>query len=381
MHAYACRSFLLPAEGGGYPERSFMNKTSLPVPHSKVHLLLLGYGHVAQAFLPLLAERSAWLERNLGVRPVISGIGSRSHGLRIYSNGIDASVLAQQHEALHLFEDVGEHVGNAEEFIQGGKAVGATLLIELTTLNPQSGQPALNRIRGALQAGMDVITANKGPIAYAQAELQSLAQQHNVQLRFESTVMDGLPIFNLAQFTLQAAGMQSFRALLNATSSLVLNMIEQGYSREEAIQRAQELGIAEADPWHDLDGWDAVMKTTILANTLLEGRLSPHMVKRTGIRDLPLDDIRAAALAGSPIRLVSQASRRGEVLTAEVQPRNISAEDILHVGKGTSSVITLETEAMGTITLVEHETATSQTAYGVLSDLITILQQRRRAQL
>ena len=325
--------------------------------------------------------RSAWLEHNLSVRPVISGIGSRSHGLRIYTSGINASVLAQQHEALHLRRDAGKLVENAEEFVQGGKAAGATLLIELTTLNPQSGQPALSYIRDALQAGMDVITANKGPIAYAQAELQSLAQQYNVQLRFESTVMDGLPIFNLAQFTLQAAGIRSFRALLNATSSLVLSMIEQGFSREEAIQRAQELGIAEADPWHDLDGWDAVMKTTILANTLLEGRLSPHMVKRAGIRDLPLDDIRAAALAGSPIRLVSQASRQGEVLTAEVQPRNISTEDILYVGKGISSVISLETEAMGTITLVEHETSTLQTAYGVLSDLITILQLRRRAQL
>src|SRR6266702_2142339 len=158
-------------------------------------------------------------------------------------------------------------------------------------------------------------------------------------------------------------------------------MIEQGYSRDEATQRAQELGNAEADPWHDLDGWDAVMKTTILANTLLEGRLFFFFQADDGIRDLPLDDIRAAALSGSPIRLVSKASRRGEVLTAEVEPRNISTEDILYVGKGTSSVISLETEAMGTITLVEHETATIQTAYGVLSDLITILQQRRRAQL
>jgi homoserine dehydrogenase len=268
-------------------------------------------------------------------------------------------------------------VENAQEFIQAGKLVGATLLIELTTLNPQSGQPALNHIRSALQAGMDVITANKGPIAHAQAELQVMAQLHNAQLRFESTVMDGLPIFNLAQFTLQAAGIQSFRALLNATSSLVLSMIEQGHSLEEAIQRTQALGIAEADPWHDLDGWDAVMKTTILANTLLEGRLTPHMVKRVGIRDLAPEDIRAAALAGSPIRLVSQASREGGILTAEVQPRNISTEDILHAGRGTSSVISLETEAMGTITLVEHETSTLQTAYGVLSDLITILQQQR----
>jgi homoserine dehydrogenase len=354
-----------------------MSKISLSVPPSTLRLLLLGYGHVAQAFLPLLASRSPWLEHNLGIRPVISGIGSRSRGLRIYANGIDAGMLAQQCEVQDLFKGTGEHVENAQEFIQAGKLVGATLLIELTTLNPQSGQPALNHIRSALQAGMDVITANKGPIAHAQAELQVMAQLHNAQLRFESTVMDGLPIFNLAQFTLQAAGIQSFRALLNATSSLVLSMIEQGHSLEEAIQRTQALGIAEADPWHDLDGWDAVMKTTILANTLLEGRLTPHMVKRVGIRDLAPEDIRAAALAGSPIRLVSQASREGGILTAEVQPRNISTEDILHAGRGTSSVISLETEAMGTITLVEHETSTLQTAYGVLSDLITILQQQR----
>src|SRR5215467_3348330 len=133
-----------------------MSKISLSVSPSTVRLLLLGYGHVAQAFLPLLAARSAWLERNLGVRPVISGIGSRSHGLRIYTSGIDARVLALQQEALHLREGAGEHVRNVEEFIQGGKVVGATLLIELTTLNPQSGQPALNHIRGALQVGMDV---------------------------------------------------------------------------------------------------------------------------------------------------------------------------------------------------------------------------------
>src|SRR5262249_11091411 len=174
------------------------------------------------------------------------------------ANGIDAEVLEHHQGLLNLFKYTGEHVENVEEFIQAGKVVGATLLIELTTLNPQNGQPALNHIRSALQAGMDVITANKGPIAHAQSELQIMAQQHNAQLRFESTVMDGLPIFNLAQFTLQAAGIRALRALLNATTSLVLSMIEQGHSLEEAIQKAQSLDIAEADPWHDLDGWDAV---------------------------------------------------------------------------------------------------------------------------
>lgn len=251
------------------------------------------------------------------------------------------------------------------------------MLIELTTLNPQDGQPALLHIRSALQAGMDVITANKGPVAFAQFELQALARRHNVQFRFESTVMDGLPVINLAQFALPAVGIRSFRALLNSTSSLVLNLVEQGYSRDEAISRAQQIGVAEADPWYDLDGWDAVMKTTILANTLLEGQLTPTMVEREGIRNLNSDEICAAALAGSPIRLVSQAHRKHGVLIAEVRPRRVSSDDILYVGKNTMGVISLETEAMGTITLVEHQPGVVQTAYGVLSDLINIQRQRR----
>jgi homoserine dehydrogenase len=342
-----------------------------------VRLLLLGYGHVAQAFLPLLASRSEWLGHKLGIRPVISGIGSRSQGFYIHLQGIDAALLGNEQDPLQRVKDGGERLGDARAFILAGKAAGASVLIELTTLNPQSGQPALDHIRTGLVAGMDVVTANKGPVAYAQAELETLAQQNNVQFRFESTVMDGLPIFNLAQFSLQAVSIQSFRALLNMTSSLVLSRIEQGQTREEAIAQAQRLGIAEADPWHDLDGWDAVMKTTILANTLLDGQLLPHMVKRKGIRDLTLDEIRNATLADSPIRLVSRAYRRQGVLTAEVGPRKISRDDILHVGKGTTSVLSLETEAMGTITLVEHASGTKQTAYGVLSDLITILQGRR----
>src|SRR6266849_2287734 len=252
-----------------------MSEHSLSALLPPLRLLLLGYGHVAQALLPLLASRSEWLGNELGIRPFISGIGTRSR----------------------------------------------------------------------MQSGLHVITANKGPVAFAQSELQMLARHHNVQFRFEATVMDGLPLINLAQFTLQAVGIRSFRALLNTTSSLVLSMIEQGYTLEEAIAKAQELGIAEADPWYDLDGWDAVMKTTILANTLLEGSLTPQMVEREGIRDLTLDAICASAQAGTPMRLVSSAHRKYGQLVAEVRPRQLDQGDMLLVGKGTTSVISLETEA------------------------------------
>ena len=353
-----------------------MSKTSLSTILPSVRLLLLGHGHVGQAFLQLLASRSEWLGSELGVRPFICGLGTRSRGLYIHPRGFEASFLVQDTDPFKQFINNGTYVDNAEAFIEAGKALGATILVELTTLNPQNGQPALSYIRTALQAGLNVITANKGPVAYAQSELQALARHQNVQFRFEATVLDGLPIINLAQFTLQAVSIYSFRALLNTTSSLVLSMIEQGFTRDEAIARAQELGIAEADPWYDLDGWDAVMKTTILANSLLESQLSPHQVTRQGIRGLAPAEIRAAAQAGTPIRLVSQANRKQGVSIAEVRLHKIGKDDILLQGKGTTSVISLETEAMGTITLIEHEPTVIQTAYGVLSDLVTIIKQK-----
>jgi homoserine dehydrogenase len=353
-----------------------MSKTSLSALLPPLRILILGYGHVAQAFLPLLASRSEWLGRESGIRPVITGIGSRSRGLYIYSDGINADLLAREQDPLSLLSSAGTRMENFETFIQAGKKAGASLFIELTTLNPLDGQPALRHIRKAFESGMDVITANKGPVAYAQRELQSLARRYAIQFRFESAVMDGLPLINMAEFTLPAVGIQSFKATLNSTSTLVLNMIEQGYSFDEAIGKAQQIGITENDPWYDLDGWDSVMKTTILANSLLEGNLTPKIVEREGIRNLTTDEICAAALAGSPYRLVSQAHRKNGVFFAEVRPRRISSDDTLRIGKGTTGVISIETEAMGTITLVEHEPSVMQTAYGVLSDLITIVRLR-----
>lgn len=337
----------------------------------------MGYGHVAQAFIPLLAARSEWLGTTYDIYPVICGIGTRSQGYYLHAAGIDVTTLANNRDTMQYFTARSQTAENVNAFIHQGQANGATLLIELTSLNPLDGQPALQHIRTALEVGMNVITANKGPVAYAQAELQSLARDKHVQFRFESTVMDGLPLINLAEFTLQAVGMRSFRALLNTTSSYVLHLIEQGHSLEDAIRQAQQLGIAEADPWYDLDGWDAAMKTTILANNLLGGQLTPSQVKCTGLRDISLEDIRAASSRGTPIRLVSHARSHDGLISAEVSPRRIEASDVLHSATGTTSIIALETEAMGTITLVEHEPTVIQTAYGVLSDLITILRQQK----
>ncbi|HEY1349977.1 MAG TPA: hypothetical protein VGF67_10165 [Ktedonobacteraceae bacterium] len=340
-----------------------------------LRLLLLGYGNVARALLPLLAARSAWMEQELACRPLICGIGTRRAGFFVHASGLSAAQLHGEADPFVLLSATGSACANASAFLTAGRAAGATTLIELTTLHPASGEPALGHIHQALTAGMDVVTANKGPLAHAGADLRRLARQQGLSLRYESTVMDGLPLINLAEYTLPAVGITGFRGLLNRTSSIVLAAMEQGESLEDALVRAQQIGVAEANPWHDLDGWDATMKTTILANTLLGAGLTPAQVQRTGIRDLSQAELRAAAQSGTPIRIVASARRLDDVLTAIVSPQRLSPTDPLFAGRQ-SGVISLETEAMGTMTLIQHATGVLQTAYGVLSDLLTIQRER-----
>ncbi|HEY0752782.1 MAG TPA: hypothetical protein VGD98_02290 [Ktedonobacteraceae bacterium] len=336
-----------------------------------LHLLILGYGNVAQALLPLLAARNTWIEERRGTSPLITGIGSRRAGFFIHPTGLSAADLTSGSDALHIFRQNAQTCEDALAFIRAGRSAGATILLELTTLNPTNGEPALSHIRAALESGMDVVTANKGPIAHAGTSLHAQARRKGVSLRYESTVMDGLPLLNLAEFTLPAVGILGFRGLLNTTSSIVLRQMEEGQTLETAIQLAQQIGVAEANPWYDLDGWDATMKTTILANTLLNAALTPSLIQRTGIRDLTQAEIIDAARASTPIRLVSSAQLVNGTPVASVRPQPLQPDDPLYAARN-HGMVTLETTAMGRISLIEHDTNVVQTAYGVLSDLLII---------
>src|SRR5262249_22893099 len=136
----------------------------------------------------------------------------------------------------------------------------ADVVLELTPLNPQSGQPAIDYIRAALESGKHVVTANKGPIAYAYRELRALAGERRLALRFEPAAMEATPLFGRAEATLPASHITSFRGLLNSTSNYVLGRMAVGDTLEAAVAGAQRAGIAEADSSNDLEGWDAAVK-------------------------------------------------------------------------------------------------------------------------
>ncbi len=126
--------------------------------------------------------------------------------------------------------EFGPRIASIEEFLEAARADAA---VELTTLNPSTGEPAISHIRAAFARGMSVVTANKGPIAHAFADLRDQAARAGVGFRFESAVMDGAPVFNLWDGCLPGLQVLGFTGVLNSTSKVVIETMERGGSFEE----------------------------------------------------------------------------------------------------------------------------------------------------
>jgi homoserine dehydrogenase len=254
--------------------------------------------------------------------------------------------------------------------------VPADVLVEISTLDPRTGQPATRYVRQALTRGLHVVTANKGPVAFALRSLRALAERKGRLFLHEGAVMDGTPVFNLVARCLPGARIEGFRGTLNSTTNLVLSRMEQGRSRDAAVREAQRLGIAEADPRNDLDGWDAAFKGCALANALMGASVRPKQVRRLGIAGVSLAGVRRAFAAGFRTRLVVRGVRSGSRVRVSVAPERIPLGNPLS-GSGPDAALVFETDLMGEIGVFERGATVDQTAYALLSDLLEIVRYRR----
>jgi homoserine dehydrogenase len=246
------------------------------------------------------------------------------------------------------------------------------VVVETTTLDVTRGEPATSHIRAALAGGAHVITTNKGPVAFAWRSLTRAADRAGRRLLFEGAVMDGVPIFNLARETLPAVKILGFRGVVNSTTNFILTAMEQGQPFANALAEMQAMGIAEADASLDVDGWDAAAKTAALANVLLDAGITPHDVERHGISP----DTGRAALdaraAGRRLKLVARAGRDGRRISARVAPEALAEDDLLAGLEGQQNGIILHTDLLDEIAVVQRGGGLTQTAYALLSDLITV---------
>jgi homoserine dehydrogenase len=248
-------------------------------------------------------------------------------------------------------------------------AAQADILFEATSLNVQTGQPAVDHIRAALHHKAHAITANKGPIVHAYRELRDLAAAQGKRFLFESTVMDGVPIFSLFH-QLPAIHLQGFHGILNSTTNVILSEMENGLNFEEALKKAQALGIAETDATHDIDGWDASVKTAALITVLMDVPISLEEINREGIRNLSAEAVRTAKKEGRPYKLICRAKKKENKVTATVRPEQIPQTNPMAQITGTSSYIYFETDIFPGLALTEENPGLYATAYGMLADFV-----------
>jgi homoserine dehydrogenase len=331
------------------------------------NLCLLGFGNVNRSLVELLQRKDADLRDRYGIAWRITGIASRRIGWLANPEGFQPAHLCGA-EALTRENLAGAHLlPDLHSWLQAAQPA---VLFEATSLNVETGQPAIDYIRAALQFGAHAITANKGPVVHAYPELRDLAARQAKSFLFESTVMDGVPIFSLFARTLPAIDVKAFKGVLNSTTNVILTSMEQGLSFDAALRRAQEIGVAETDASYDIEGWDAAVKVAALVNVIMGERLLPQEVKRQGIGGLTAEVVRASRSDGKPYKLVCRAERTSTGVTASVVPEQLPLSDPMARLAGTSSMIQFETDIFPGLAITEENPGLYATAYGLLADFI-----------
>jgi len=285
-------------------------------------------------------------------------------------NGLDPDAFVERAGPL-ASSDVKnpETATNSKNVREWLAAAQADVLFEATVLNVENGQPAVDHIRAALEHGAHAITANKGPIVHAYRELRDLAAAKGKRFLFESTVMDGVPIFSLFH-EMPVIHLTGFHGILNSTTNVILSEMENGLSFDESLKKAQSLGIAETDATHDIDGWDAAVKTAALITVLLDVPVKLEDIYREGIRELTTNALRNGRRDGWPFKLVCRAQKIGNGVKASVAPEKVLSSSPMGKISGSSSYIYFETDIFPGLAITEENPGLYATAYGMLADFV-----------
>jgi homoserine dehydrogenase len=336
-------------------------------------LAFIGFGNVARALARLFTRKSADLETKYGITFSVTGIATGKHGFAVDPNGLDiqqALALVESGKSINPLSST--EVKDSLSVIQHS---GADVMFENSPVNTQTGQPALDHIRAALELNMHAITANKGPVVYGYRELTALAKSKGKRFGFESTVLGGAPVFSVFREAFPLAELSSIKGIFNATTNIILTRMEFGESFADAVKHCQSIGVAETDPTNDVDGWDAAIKVAALVTVLMDTPLTPQQVNPTGIRGITPEMIAKAKAEGKRYKLVCSAEKVDGKVTARVAPELVDSSSPLYGMMGSNTGITFRTDVILDYSITESEREGMQggpveTAYGLFADFV-----------
>lgn len=316
---------------------------------------LMGLGVIGGGVAKVLMEKPDALAREAGGRLVLKKILEQDltkHG----SMGFGRDVFTTQSAELFNHPEV-------------------DIIVELIG----GEHPAFEYIREALTRGKHVVTANKEVMAKHWRDLLAVAGKHEVALRYEASVGGGIPLIAPFQDDLAANDISAIYAILNGTTNYILTrMAKEGLDFSVALQQAQELGYAEADPANDIEGVDAAYKLAILATIAFGTEIGPENVYHEGISRLQARDFRYAAELGYAIKLLAIAKRAGNSIEARIHPVFIPEESLLAKVDGVYNAIHVEGDLVGKVIFYGEGAGPSATSSAVVADIINIAQNINR---
>lgn len=328
------------------------------------NVAFLGFGNVGKALARLLRAKAADLREHYGIECTVTGVATRRMGWLADKNGFDPQALSESSGNPASVNGLAEWLSEAKP----------DAVFETTSLNHETGEPAISYLRAVLESGAHAITANKGAVVYGYEELSALANANKRKFFFEATVADSAPVFSLFRECLPGATLRSFSGMFSSTCSVIIESMEAGRSFAEGVKAAQDLGVTETDPSHDVDGWDSTVKVCALARVLMQKPLKPGEVNREGIRRLTTQEVQSARNEGKSYKLISRAQLKPDgTLQTSVRPEKVGFTEPLGNLRGTSLAVHFELDTMPGLTITSHRPNLQSTAYGLLSDFVNAL--------
>lgn len=333
----------------------------------QIKLILAGYGTVGKEFVKLIHEKSTFIYKEFGIELLLVGINGR--GVKLYqAEGIctdtlltlgDGSVALHRYMELHPLHNENMH---------------GHVFIESTPTNLQNGEPGKQYILEAIKEGMDIVSISKGALVTSFKEINEAARLANVRIRYSGATAAALPTLDIGQFSLAGCKIERIEGVLNGTTNYILTkMYEDNTTLEEALQNAQQKGIAETNPILDVSGMDSACKLLLLSNSLLYTEYTLDDVSVKGLENVSKQDIQKAKEEGKQIKLLARAyTDENEKVHLEVQPFTVDLNHSLAAVTGTEKGITFYTDTMGAVSSIGGASNPRGAAAAALKDVINL---------
>ena len=341
-----------------------------------IDLILVGLGNVHQRFLHLLDTRRDTLAAHYGLQLRVVG-ASDSRGALADPAGIDPAMLLAHKRA-------GGAAGNVPGGQPGATAldllnqVRAGVLLEASPVNLTDAEPALSYVLAALNQGVNVVLANKAPLALRYRDVRLAADANGARLAFSATVCGGLPVVNVGTRDLIAAEIQRVQGIFNSTSNYILTEMAAGQSYTDALAEAQRRGIAETNPRLDVEGWDTANKLTIVANAVLGFDCTVRDVRPVaGIGGAEgqkeMREIGKEGKKPGTVKLLGVAERRADGgYDLSVQPVTLAADHKLARVSGWQMGVLFESDLFEEVFIAIDERGPTGTAAAMLRDVVNL---------